>query len=67
MVNPARANSLSPRANGAEVSFIGPRRSNVARLATNSPLSLAKDAESFQPSLEKPTIGGTLQKPLKKL
>ena len=67
MVSPARANSLSPRANGAEVSFIGPCRSCVARLATNSPLSLAKDAESFHPSLEKPTIGGALEKPLKKL
>jgi hypothetical protein len=43
------------------------RKSSVARLATNSPLSLAKDAESFQPSLEKPTIGGELAKPLKKL
>jgi hypothetical protein len=36
-------------------------------LATNSPLSLANDVESFHPSLEKPTIGGTLEKPLKKL
>ena len=34
----------------------------VARLATNSPLSCAKVAESFYPSLEKPTIGGALQK-----
>ena len=67
MVSPARANSLSPRANGAEVSFIGARSSCVAKLATNSPLSLANDAESFQPSLEKPTIGGALEMPLKKL
>jgi len=58
---------LSPRGNGAEVAFIGSRNSRVARLATNSPLSLANVTESFQPSLEKPTIGGTLQKPLKKL
>ena len=28
---------------------------------------LANDVESFHPSLEKPTIGGTLEKPLKKL
>ena len=33
-------------------------RSCVARLATNSPLSSAKAAESLKPSLEKPTIGG---------
>jgi len=46
---------------------MGSRRSNVARLATNSPLSFANVAESFHPSLEKPTIGGALQNPLKKL
>ena len=28
---------------------------------------LGERAESFQPSLEKPTIGGALEKPLKKL
>jgi hypothetical protein len=67
MVTPAWANSLSPRGKAAEVAFMEWRSSPVARLATNSPLSLAKEDESFQPSLEKPTIGGTLQKPLKKL
>jgi len=36
-------------------------------LATNSPLSRAKNAESLQPSLEKPTIGGAELKALKKL
>jgi len=36
-------------------------------LATNSPLSRAKDAESLSPSLEKPTIGGADEKALKKL
>ena len=67
MVRPARRNSFSPRGRGAEVVLTGRRRSWVARLATNSPLSRAKVAESFQPSLEKPTIGGALAKPLKKL
>ena len=58
---------LEARGNGAEVLFIESRRSWVAKLATNSPLSLAKATESFQPSLENPTIGDTLEKLLKKL
>ncbi len=45
IVNPAWSNSFAPRGSGADVAFIGSRRSRVARLATNSPLSLAKVAE----------------------
>ena len=67
IARPAWTNSLSPRGSGAEVRFIACIRSRLARLATNSPLSRANDAESLQPSLEKPTIGGTELKALKKL
>ena len=45
IVSPAQANSLSPRGSGAEVTFIGSRSACVARLATNSPLSRANEAE----------------------
>ncbi len=68
IVRPAWMNSFSPRGSGAEVAFMASLSADVARLATNSPLSLAKVAESlYPPSLEKPTIGGGLPKPLKKL
>jgi len=41
------------------------RRSQVARLQTNSPVSSMKVTESLRPSLEKQTTGGRLETPLK--
>src|SRR5271165_634212 len=57
--------SSMPRGKGAELAFISPRRSQVARLQTNSPVSLTKVSESFFPSEENITIGGSLDTPLK--
>src|SRR5450432_176507 len=57
--------SLMPRANGAEVAFIGTRRSQVARLQTNSRVSSTNVTESFLPSEENITIGGSLETALK--
>src|SRR5215472_19069796 len=64
-VGPAARNSSTPRGNGAEVTFIASRSSQVARLQTNSPVSSMKVSESFLPSLEKQTTGGRLDTPLK--
>src|SRR5260370_22986744 len=50
--------SFTPRANGADVSFICSRRSQVARLHTNSLVSSAKTTESLRPSLANITVGG---------
>ena len=41
-VSPAKSSSLCPRGSGAEVAFIASRKSQVARLQTNSPVSSAK-------------------------
>jgi hypothetical protein len=65
VARPACANSLSPRGRPSEVAFICSRRSQVAMLQTNSPLSTANAFESLVVSLEKPTICGQLAKPLK--
>src|SRR5450756_3153264 len=43
---PARSISLTPRGSGAEVAFIASRKSQVARLQTNSPVSSMKLTES---------------------
>ena len=48
-VRPACAISFSPRGSGAEVSFMASRRSQVARLQTNSPVSSMKVSASFRP------------------
>src|SRR5882672_11349473 len=57
--------SFTPRANGAEVSFIWSRRSQVARLQTNSLVSSTKTTESLRPSLANITVGGWSVSPLK--
>src|SRR5262245_464037 len=57
--------SQVPRGSGAEVPFIWSRRSNVARLQTNSLVSSTNATESFGPSLENITIGGLSVMPLK--
>ena len=62
---PAFSISLVPRGIGAEVMFIASRKSQVARLQTNSPVSSMKLTESLWPSLENITIGGRLLTPLK--
>src|SRR5260370_14676082 len=64
-VRPAARNSSTPRGNGADVMFMASRRSQVARLQTNSPVSSMKLTESLRPSLEKQTTGGRLETPLK--
>jgi hypothetical protein len=56
--SPACAISLSPRASGAEVSFMASRRSHVARLQTNSPVSSMKAWASLPALAENATIGG---------
>src|SRR5438067_7594578 len=64
-VRPAARNSSTPRGNGADVMFIALRKSQVARLQTNSPVSSMNVTESLRPSLEKQTTGGRLETPLK--
>ena len=63
---PAWRNSLSPRGNGAEVRFISLRKSHVARLQTNSPLSATKLIASFMPSEENMIKGGFVEIAVKK-
>src|SRR5262245_19584824 len=63
--SPASFISLTPRGNEAEVSFIAWRRSQVARLQTNSPVCSANSTESFRLSPENPTIGGRVENALK--
>jgi hypothetical protein len=60
-------NSSTPAATGAEVWFIAAASERVARLATNSPVSSMLRMLSLRPSLQKPTIGGSVLKALKKL
>ena len=63
--SPASFISSTPRGYGAEVRFIGPRKSQVARLQTNSRVSSMKVRVSFFPSEANITIGGSLDTPLK--
>jgi hypothetical protein len=56
---------LTPRGSGAEVAFIAPRKSQVARLQTNSFVCAMKLAESLKPSLANITSAGRLLMPLK--
>src|SRR4029077_10080777 len=62
---PASFISSIPRGNGPDVVFICWRRSQVARLQTNSRVSSMNVSESFLPSEENMMIGGTLETPLK--
>ena len=62
---PARSISLTPRGSGAEVAFIASRKSQVARLQTNSPVSSMKLTESLCPSLANITRLARLLTPLK--
>src|SRR5436309_15485329 len=64
-VRPAERSSSMPRGNGADVVFMASRRSQLARLQTNSPVSSMKVTESLRPLLEKQTTGGRLETPLK--
>jgi hypothetical protein len=63
--SPASRISFTPRANCAEVATTAERSSKVARLQTNSPVSRTKTSESFGPSLENSTIGGSSDTALK--
>ena len=62
---PARSISLIPWGKGADVAFIASRRSQVARLQTNSPVSVMFATESLKPSLPNITRLGRLLTPLK--
>src|ERR1700730_1827406 len=62
---PASRISLMPRGYGAEVAFIWVRRSQVARLQTNSRVSSTKAIVSFQPSDENITMAGLVNTALK--
>src|SRR4029077_6379716 len=63
--SPVFSISLTPRANGAAAPFICSRRSQVARLQTNSLVSSANATESLRPSLANITVGGWSVSPLK--
>src|SRR5215831_5762605 len=65
--SPACSGSLTSGPNSAELAFTSSRRSNVAMLATNSPVCSAFRCESFRVALEKMTTGGWLDTRLKKL
>src|SRR5215468_10539591 len=65
--SPACSGSLTSGPNSAEVAFTSARRSNVAMLATNSPVCSALRCESLRVALEKMTTGGWLETRLKKL
>src|ERR1700726_4460745 len=62
---PASRISLMPRGYDAEEAFIWLRRSQVARLQTNSRVSSTKAIVSFQPLDENITIGGLVSTALK--
>src|SRR6266487_632258 len=63
-VSPAARGSSTPRGNGAEVIFMASRRSQLAKLQTNSLVSSMNVTESLRPSLEKQTTGGRLETPV---
>src|SRR6478735_7169762 len=63
---PVAAISFVPRGKVHEVSFTWSRKSQTARLHTNSPVSSTKVMVSLRPSLANITIGGSLETLLKK-
>src|SRR5271170_7693520 len=63
--SPAFSISFVPSGNGPDVAFICSRRSQTARLQTNSLVSSTKVSESFLPSEANITMGGSLETPLK--
>src|SRR5262245_45590522 len=64
---PTRSGSLMPGPNSADDAFITSRSSQVARLATNSPVSSALICECLRGWLENSTSGGCADTVLKKL
>src|ERR1700687_1522532 len=64
-VSPDCSISFTPRGNCPDVSTTALRRSNVARLHTNSFVSSTKTRESLGPSLENKTMGGSSETALK--
>src|ERR1019366_2591877 len=63
----ASSGSLTSGPTSADVIFISSRKSQVARLWTNSPLSSALACECLRPALANITNGGRLATALKKL
>src|SRR5262245_16266617 len=62
---PAASISFTPQGKVQEVSFTASRKSQTARLQTNSPISSTNVIGSFRPSLANITIGGLLETLLK--
>ena len=58
-VRPARVNSSTSGPTEAQLAFMASARARVARFQTNSPVAWALATVSFQPMVEKPTMGGT--------
>src|SRR5262245_42078694 len=63
---PTACISLMPRGKGHDVSLTCSRKSQTARLHTNSRVSSTKSIVFFLPSLANITIGGSLETLLKK-
>src|SRR5215475_11452858 len=63
---PTASISFTPQGKVHEVSFTASRRSQTARLQTNSPVCSTNVIVSFRPSLANITIGGSLETLLKK-
>jgi len=63
--NPTIAISLTPRGCAQDVSLTWLRKSQTARLQTNSPVSSTKSTVFLRPSLANITIGGSLETLLK--